>query len=230
MYRPLRTSRDLVRPGVGFDLPVVVGYPVWSELMEVFRHDTDGVFVHQLLGRPRRGALHSDDSVAVGSNIDHLRRVVVVVPGRDDFLRSHEVAREFEIGRGHRYAVGPACVVVDPVVHRLAVRIERPMRGQRRNRAARIRMPLHEAHLVVSKKRSESAVRIRPDPTERQRKRLHRGAEGTAAFRFWRGEGRILVVSDPDETVRKLVGKTERDCRQQCRNDEYDPVQPSIYS
>ena len=196
---------DLVRPGVRFDLPVVVLHPGVVQHMEVLGLRAEGVLVVHF--RPRLGirALDADGVVVVALHVADALGVVVVVPGRDDGLRAVELHREDEVAGGHRHAVGPARLSVQPVVDAAPVGAEGPVRRQRRNGPARLRVVGDQAQLVVAQVGRDEAVGIGAHPAQRQWKAEHVGAEGAARLRLWRGEHGILVVGLPRQVRRQRL-------------------------
>ena len=159
----------------------------------------------------RRHGIRSLDAVGVvvvALQVADAFGVVVVVPGGDDRLGTHELDGEHEVVGGYRDAVRPARLRVQPVVDAPTVGTEGPMRGQGGDCPAGIRMKGDGAELVGTQKTCERSVGVRPHPAQGERETGDRCVEGAAALGIGRGEHRILVVGDPDQVFRQRVRQT----------------------
>ena len=148
----------MVGASVGLDRPVGPGNPVVGQHVEVPWLGTDPVGrVHLCPGHGVR-ALDAEGVIVVPLHVPDTVGVVLVVPRRDDFLRTHELNRVDEIVGGDGYAIGPAGPGVQPVVDAPPVVAERPISRQRGDRPARLRVECHHAEVVGAKETGKLVI------------------------------------------------------------------------
>ena len=187
--------------------PVVAGFKVRSEfLVEILleRRQAREALRHRLGG----GQPDADVVVAVGRDPPVLLAVIGAVERLGQVGREVDVKRHQPVPRRHVLAVGPAGILIDVEIHRLAVRIDRPLVGQRRDRLAGARVPGGQRHLdivpVIAAERVVPLLAQRPD-----RRRIgppgDEGMKGPALFRVGRPDLRLVEIRFPNQ-IRWQVG------------------------